>query len=107
MKKKFNSIGKVLNKEDFTVADNGTVAISNDEMQKVENHIASLENSVAEKDDTIANRDSTIAELKTQIEDLKNGAGAEDSEIVNTNETEDFDVVSRSKEMFNSVKDLF
>lgn len=107
MKKKFNSVGKVLGKEDFDTTAEGAVAITSDEMQKVENHIASLENSVAEKDDTIANRDSTIAELKTHIEDLKNGAGAEDSEIVNTNEAEDFDVVSRSKEMFNSVKDLF
>ncbi len=107
MKKKFNSVGKVLGKEDFDTAADGTVAITADEMQKVEDHVASLENSIAEKDDTIADRDSTIADLNTQIENLKKGAGAEDSEIVKTNENEDFDVVTRSKEMYNSVKDLF
>ncbi len=105
MKKKFTSVGKVLEK-DFSTADDGTVAITGDEMQKVEDHIASLESSVAEKDDTIAERDSTIANLNTQIENLKKGPGAEDSEIVNTDETEAFDVVTRSKEMYNDVKDL-
>ena len=107
MKKKFNSVGKVLGKEDFDTAADGTVAITADEMQKVEDHVASLENSIAEKDDTIADRDSTIADLNTQIENLKKGAGAEDSEIVKTNENEDFDVVTRSKEMYNGVKDLY
>lgn len=105
MKKKFTYVGKVLEK-DFSTADDGTVAITCDEMQKVEEHIASLESSAAEKDDTIAERDSTIADLNTQIENLKKGPGAEDSEIVNTDETEDFDVVTRSKEMYNDVKDL-
>ena len=93
MKKKFNSVGKVLGKEDFGTADDGTVAITGDEMQKVEDHVASLE--------------STIADLNTQIENLKNGAGAEDTVIVKTDENEDFDVVTRSKEMYNGVKDLY
>lgn len=107
MKKKFNSVGKVLGKEDFDTTAEGTVAITGDEMQKVEDHVTSLESSVAEKDATIAERDSTIADLNTQIENLKKGSGAEDSEIVKTNENEDFDVVTRSKEMFNGVKDLY
>ncbi len=107
MKKKFNSVGKVLGKEDFDTTAEGTVAITGDEMQKVEDHVTSLESSVAEKDATIAERDSTIADLNTQIENLKKGAGAEDSEIVKTNENEDFDVVTRSKEMYNGVKDLY
>ena len=107
MKKKFNSVGKVLGKEDFGTADDGTVAITGDEMQKVEDHVASLESTIADRDATIAERDSTIADLNTQIENLKNGAGAEDTVIVNTDENEDFDVVTRSKEMYNSVKELF
>lgn len=107
MKKKFNSVGKVLGKEDFGTADDGTVAITGDEMQKVEDHVASLESTIADRDVTIAERDSTIADLNTQIENLKNGAGAEDTVIVNTDENEDFDVVTRSKEMYNSVKELF
>lgn len=107
MKKKFNSVGKVLGKEDFGTADDGTVAITGDEMQKVEAHLATLEKSITDKDDTIAKRDSTIADLNTQIENLKKGPGAEDTEIVKTNENEDFDVVTRSKDLFNSVKDLF
>ena len=106
MKKKFNSVGKVLEKEDFDVTADGTISITGDEMQKVEAHLATLEKSISDKDDTIAKRDSTIADLNTQIENLKKGPGAEDTEIVNTNEKEDFDVVTRSKEMFNSVKDL-
>lgn len=107
MKKKFNSVGKVLGKEDFDTTAEGTVAITGDEMQKVEDHVTSLESSVADKDATIAERDSTIADLNTQIENLKKGSGAEDSEIVKTNENEDFDVVTRSKEMYNGVKDLY
>ena len=107
MKKKFNSVGKVLGKEDFGTADDGTVAITGDEMQKVEDHVASLESTIADRDATIAERNSTITDLQTQIENLKNGAGAEDSEIVKTNENEDFDVVTRSKEMYNGVKDLY
>ena len=107
MKKKFNSVGKVLGKEDFDTTAEGTVAITGDEMQKVEDHVTSLESSVAEKDGIIAERDSTIADLNTQIENLKKGSGAEDSEIVKTNENEDFDVVTRSKEMYNGVKDLY
>ena len=107
MKKKFNSVGKVLEKEDFDVTADGTISITGDEMQKVEDHVTSLGSSVAEKDATIAERDSTIADLNTQIENLKKGAGAEDTEIVKTNENEDFDVVTRSKEMYNGVKDLY
>lgn len=107
MKKKFNSVGKVLGKEDFGTADDGTVAITGDEMQKVEDHVASLESTIADRDTTIAERDSTITDLQTQIENLKNGAGAENSEIVKTDENEDFDVVTRSKEMYNGVKDLY
>lgn len=107
MKKKFNSVGKVLGKEDFGTADDGTVAITGDEMQKVEDHVASLESTIADRDTTIAERDGTITDLQTQIENLKNGAGADDSEIVNTDENEDFDVVTRSKEMYNGVKDLY
>lgn len=106
MKKKFNSVGKVLEKEDFDVTADGTISITGDEMQKVEAHLATLEKSISDKDDTIAKRDSTIADLNTQIENLKKGPGAEDTEIVKTNENEDFDVVARSKDMFNSVKDL-
>ena len=107
MKKKFNSVGKVLEKEDFDVTADGTISITGDEMQKVEAHLATLEKSISDKDDTIAKRDSTIADLNTQIENLKKGPGAEDTEIVKTNENEDFDVVTRSKDLFNSVKDLF
>ena len=107
MKKKFNSVGKVLGKEDFGTADDGTVAITGDEMQKVEDHVASLVSTIADRDTTIAERDSTITDLQTQIENLKNGAGADDSVIVKTDENEDFDVVTRSKEMYNSVKDLY
>ncbi|MBO7238945.1 MAG: Clp protease ClpP [Bacteroidaceae bacterium] len=107
MKKKFNSVGKVLGKEDFGTADDGTVAITGDEMQKVEDHVASLESTIADRDATIADRDSSIADLNTQIENLKNGAGAEDTVIVKTDENEDFDVVTRSKEMYNGVKDLY
>lgn len=107
MKKKFNSVGKVLEKEDFDVTADGTISITGDEMQKVEAHLATLEKSISDKDDTIAKRDSTIADLNTQIENLKKGPGAEDTEIVKTEENEDFDVVTRSKDLFNSVKDLF
>ena len=107
MKKKFNSVGKVLGKEDFGTADDGTVAITGDEMQKVEDHVASLESTIADRDTTIAERDNSIAELKQQVENLKKLPGADDSEIVNTEENEDFDVVTRSKEMYNSVKDLY
>lgn len=105
MKKKFNSIGKLLDKEDFTVADNGTVAISNDEMQKVEEHLAGLENSLASKDNDIATRDTRISELEEQVENLKKQPADDTKESVNTEDVAD-DYIKRSKEMFNDVKDM-
>ncbi len=105
MKKKFDSIGKVLEKE-FSTADDGTVAITGDEMQKVEDHISSLESSITEKDNTIADRDKSIAELKTQVENLKKGPGAEDTEIVDNDIDNVLATSSRSKEMYNKVEDL-
>ncbi|MBR2607138.1 MAG: ATP-dependent Clp protease proteolytic subunit [Bacteroidaceae bacterium] len=105
MKKKFNSIGKLLDKEDFTVADNGTVAISNDEMQKVEEHLAGLENSLASKDNDIATRDTRISELEEQVENLKKQPADDTKESVTTEDVND-DYIKRSKEMFNDVKDI-
>jgi len=103
MKKKFNSIGKLLDKEDFTVADNGIVAISNDEMQKVEEHLAGLENSLASKDNDIATRDTRISELEEQVENLKKQPADDTKESVTTEDVND-DYIKRSKEMFNDVK---
>lgn len=106
MKKKFNSIGNVLNKEEFTIADDGKVDISQDEMQQVEDHVAELKNSLSSKDYEIAERDNRITELEEQVENLSGQPGAETEEIVDTEEHDDFDVVTRSKEMYNSVKDI-
>lgn len=106
MKKKFNSVGKVINKEGFATADDGTVAITDDEMQQVEDHIASLGSTIAERDNTIAERDASIAELKQQVENLKKLPGAKTSEIVDDDKDEILATVSSSKEMFNNIKGI-
>lgn len=106
MKKKFNSVGKVLGKEDFGTADDGTVAITGDEMQKVEDHVASQESTIADRDATIAKRDASIAELQQQVENLKKLPGAKDSEIVDDDKDEVLATASSSKEMFNNIKGI-
>lgn len=107
MKKKFVSIGKILGKEEFTVADNGTVAISQEEMQKVEERVCGLENSLASKDNDIATRDTRISELEAQVENLQKQPADDTKESVQT-QTKDnvLATASNSKEMFNTVKDF-
>lgn len=104
MKKKFDSIGKVLEKE-FSSADDGTIAITGDEMQKVEDHIASLESSITEKDNTIAERDNSIAELKKQVENLQKGPGDETTDV-QPDEDSPLKVAEESKKMYDNIKDI-
>ena len=106
MKKKFNSVGKVLGKEDFGTADDGTVAITGDEMQKVEDHVASLESTIADRDTTIAERDNSIAELKQQVENLQKQPGDKSDTIVDDDTDEVLATASSSKEMFNNIKGI-
>lgn len=106
MKKKFNSVGKVLGKEDFGTADDGTVAITGDEMQKVEDHVASLESTIADRDTTIAERDNSIAELKQQVENLQKLPGDKSDTIVDNDTDEVLATASSSKEMFNNIKGI-
>lgn len=106
MKKKFNSVGKVLGKEDFGTADDGTVAITGDEMQKVEDHVASLESTIADRDTTIAERDNSIAELKQQVENLQKQPGDKSDTIVDNDTDEVLATASSSKEMFNNIKGI-
>lgn len=104
MKKKFNSVGKVLGKEDFGTADDGTVAITGDEMQKVEDHVASLESTIADRDNTIAERDASIAELKQQVENLKKLPGDETPDVLPIEDS--LRVAEESKKMYDEIKDL-
>ena len=106
MKKKFNSVGKVLGKEDFGTADDGTVALTGDEMQKVEDHVASLESTIADRDTTIAERDNSIAELKQQVENLQKQPGDKSDTIVDNDTDEVLATASSSKEMFNNIKGI-
>lgn len=106
MKKKFNSVGKVLGKEDFGTADDGTVAITGDEMQKVEDHVASLESTIADRDTTIAERDNSIAELNQQVENLQKLPGDKSDTIVDNDTDEVLATASSSKNMFNKIKDI-
>lgn len=104
MKKKFDSIGKVLEKE-ISTADDGTITITGDEMQKVEEHISSLESSITEKDNTIAERDKSIAELKTQVENLQQGPGDETPDVL-PEEDSPLKVAEESKKMYDNIKDI-
>ena len=99
MKKKFDSIGKVLNKEEFATAEDGAVTITGEEMQKVEDHMSSLENSNSEKD-------ATIADLKKQIENLKKLPGDTTDDVYPDVEDNNLKVASESKKLFDNVKDI-
>lgn len=99
MKKKFDSIGKVLNKEEFATAEDGAVTITGEEMQKVEDHVSSLENSNSEKD-------ATIADLKKQIENLKKLPGDTTDDVYPDVEDNYLKVASESKKLFDNVKDI-
>ena len=98
MKKKFDSIGKVLDKEDFATAEDGAVTITGEEMQKVEDHMASLENTVSEQE-------TTIADLEAQIENLKQLPG-DDTDDVYPDFEDNLQVASESKKLFDNVKDI-
>ncbi len=107
MKKKFISIGKILDKEEFTVVDNGTVALSQEEMQKVDEYVRGLDNSLASKDNDIATRDTRISELKAQVENLLKKPADDTKESVQTQTKDEvLATASNSKEMFNEVKDI-
>lgn len=97
MKKKFDSIGKVLDKEEFATAEDGAVTITGEEMQKVEDHMASLENSVAEKE-------ATITDLEKQIENLQKQPGDETTDVLPVEDS--LRVAEESKKLYDKIKDL-
>lgn len=104
MKKKFNSLGKVLNKEEFATADDGAVTMTGEEMQAVEDHVASLENDINERDTTIAQRDERITELEAQIENLQKQPGDDTKDVLPVEDS--LKVAEASKKMYNAIKDI-
>lgn len=102
--KKFNSLGKVLNKEEFATADDGAVTMTGEEMQAVEDRLASLENDINERDTTIAQRDERITELESQIENLQKQPGDETTDVLPVEDS--LKVAEASKEMYNAIKDI-
>lgn len=104
MKKKFNSLGKVLNKEEFATADDGAVTMTGEEMQAVEDHVASLENDINERDTTIAQRDERITELEAQIENLQKQPGDDTKDVLPVEDS--LKVAEESKKMYDNIKDI-
>lgn len=102
--KKFNSLGKVLNKEEFATADDGAVTMTGEEMQAVEDRLASLENDINERDTTIAQRDERITELESQIENLQKQPGDETTDVLPVEDS--LKVAEESKKMYDNIKDI-
>ena len=102
--KKFNSLGKVLNKEEFATADDGAVTMTGEEMQAVEDHVTSLENDINERDTTIAQRDERITELESQIENLQKQPGDETTDVLPVEDS--LKVAEESKKMYDNIKDI-
>lgn len=106
MKKFLNLICAVLAVEALTANDDGSVTLSGEQLNALEKHLSEQKEALTLKDNDIANRDQRIDALEKQVENLMKAPGDKTNEIVTPNENEEFDVVTRSKEMFNSVKDI-
>lgn len=100
---KFNSLGKILNKEDFATAENGTVTLTCDELQAVEMHIATLEGDISNRDATVSERDTTISEMQKQIDNLQKQPGDISNDVQPVNSLE---VAAESKKLYENIKDI-
>ena len=102
MEKEFKTVASVL-KVDTLASQDGSVTLTADQMQAIEDRLNALESQHTDDANTIAERDNTITDLEQQVKNLQAAPADETSEV---DEAVTDSLPRNSKDMFNSIKDL-
>lgn len=102
MEKEFKTVASVL-KVDTLASQDGSVTLTADQMQAIEDRLNALESQHSDDANTIAERDNTINDLEQQVKNLQ-AAPADETNKVDEADTDN--QPRNSKDMFNSIKDL-
>ncbi len=102
MEKEFKTVASVL-KVDTLASQDGSVTLTADQMQAIEDRLNALESQHTDDANTIAERDNTINDLEQQVKNLQAAPADETSKV---DEADTDNQPRTSKDMFNSIKDL-
>lgn len=102
MEKEFKTVASVL-KVDTLASQDGSVTLTADQMQAIEDRLNALESQHSDDANTIAERDNTINALEQQVQNLQAAPADETSKVDEANTDNQ---PRTSKDMFNSIKDL-
>lgn len=102
MEKEFKTVASVL-KVDTLASQDGSVTLTADQMQAIEDRLNALESQHTDDANTIAERDNTIDNLEQQVKNLQAAPADETSKV---DEADTDNQPRTSKDMFNSIKDL-
>lgn len=102
MEKEFKTVASVL-KVDTLASQNGSVTLTADQLQAIEDRLNALESQHSDDAKTIAERDNTIDNLEQQVKNLQAAPADETSKV---DEADTDNQPRNSKDMFNSIKDL-
>lgn len=102
MEKEFKTVASVL-KVDTLASQDGSVTLTADQMQAIEDRLNALESQHSDDANTIAERDNTINALEQQVQNLQAAPADETSKV---DEADTDNQPRTSKDMFNSIKDL-
>lgn len=102
MDKEFKTVASVL-KVDSLASKDGSVTLTAEQMQAIEDRLNELESQHSDDAKTIAERDNTIDNLEQQVKNLQAAPADETSKV---DEADNDNQPRNSKDMFNSIKDL-
>lgn len=102
MDKEFKTVASVL-KVDSLASKDGSVTLTAEQMQAIEDRLNALESQHSDDANTIAERDNTIDNLEQQVKNLQAAPADETSKV---DEADTDNQPRTSKDMFNSIKDL-
>lgn len=102
MNEEFKTVASVL-KIDTLASEDGKVALTNDQLQAIEDRLNELESQHSDDVNTIAERDNAINTLEQQVNNLQKAPADETSTV---DEASAKNQPLNSKELFNQIKDL-
>lgn len=98
---KFTAILAAVGIASFEADASGSVTLSDEQLQAIEDKLNALVSDVASRDNTIKERDNEITGLKAKVENLRNLPGDETSSV-----EADTEEAMSSEDVFNFVRDL-
>ena len=102
MEKEFKTVASVL-KVDTLASQDGSVTLTADQMQAIEDRLNELESQHSDDANTIAERDNTINTLEQQVKNLQAAPADETGKV---DEASADNNPMTSTEMYNFIKDL-